>query len=224
MRGHWAAAGLCLAVLLAGGCSDRHLTIVQDDFVNNGMQHGRAEKDRTGEPLQIDIVCVHPEDLRPNEHIVKGLGPDSGITADVWFEHRPQTSYKNKEKDSSDKIFRLPKNHIFVLCRKNDEGKPETYGEYRRPCLRGAKLDGRSLTVDGIQFRSSSLFDDNSIIYVFGKFTDDKGKVLKTAPAVFHPPGKYTANIRVKVGVHNDQMNDPDARGQYIENTTVEGR
>jgi len=217
MRGRW-AMGASLAVLLAGGCSDRHLTIVQDDFINNGMQHGRAEKDRTGEPLQIDIVCVHPEDLKYNDD----LRPERQITSKEWFEHRPQTDYKDKSKDSSDKLYRLPKGRIFVLCRQND--KDRTYGVYRKPCLRGAKLDGRTVTVDGINFRSSSLFDGDSIIYVFGKFTDEKGQVLKTPPAVFRPPGKYTSAIAVKVGVHKDQMNDRDKRGQYIENTTEEGR
>ncbi len=207
-------AGLCLAAMLAGGCSARHLTIVQDDYVNTGMQVMRPEKDRTGEPLEVDIVCVYPEDLKYND----GLRPDS-ITSREWFEMRPQGDYKNS-KDAADKRFRLPKDRILVLCREGDAG----YGRRIGPCLRGGKLDKRQV-VYNVGFASAKLFDADSVIYVFGRFTDDKGNVLPVPPAVFSPPGKYRADISVRVGVRPEQVKVSErTRGQYILNTTAEGR
>lgn len=58
--------GLLVTALLvaaqSSGCG-RALHIKQDEYVNTAMHRNRAPAERTGEPLEINIVVVTPKDL-----------------------------------------------------------------------------------------------------------------------------------------------------------------
>ena len=193
-----------LAGLASVGCA-RQFTITQDDRVNNAMQIDRRPEDRTGEPLELDIVCVYPRDLKDERN--DRLKPSSGITSAEWFKRRPIPGDKVNMEAANDR-FRLPPEQICLLT--NDR---EVYGKKVGACLRGAKQDGRTVTKSGIEFSTWALHDDMSVIYVFGKFTDKQGKVLEVPPAKFHPPGAYAERLAFKIGIRENAPNF----GQYIE-------
>jgi hypothetical protein len=193
-----------LAMVAASGCA-RQLTITQDDYVNNAMQIDRERRDRTGEPLELDVVCVYPKDL--NHQRNDRLKPNSGITSAEWFKRRPVPGDRPDMETANDR-FRLPPQQIFLLTNER-----ETYGRRIGACLRGARQDGKTITKKGIEFSAAALHDGRSVIYVFGKFTDKQGQVLAVPPAMFHPPGAYTDRLAIRIGVREGGPN----YGQYIE-------
>jgi hypothetical protein len=193
-----------LAITGSNGCS-RKLTITQDNYVNNAMHVDRKPEDRTGEPLELNVVCVFPNNLKDERN--DRLKPNSGITSAEWFKRRPIPGDKPDMEGTSDR-FRLPPGQIFLLTNER-----ETYGRKIGAALRGAKFDGATVTKDGIVFSAFALHDDQAVIYIFGRFTDKQGRVLEVPPAKFHPPGAYSDHEAVRVGVREDAPN----YGQYIE-------
>ena len=189
----------------ASGCA-RVLTITQEDYINTAMHIGRPKEQRTGQPLELSIVCVHAADLQKEANDL--LSPESEITSKIWYENRPE--HGDKMDDEAYAGFQLPKNQVFLLT---DDKK--CFGKRLGARLRGAKIDNRDKVVVRFNF-AGGLHSDTSVIYVFPKFIGPKGEVLPVRPAVFHPPGAYTNELSCKIGVDESR----EDYGQYIENTT----
>ena len=199
-----ALVGLVGLAGAAGGCA-RQLTITQDDYVNNAMQIDRRPEDRTGEPLEVNIVCVYPDDLSdPRNERLRGT---SAITSDEWFARRPVPG-DQADLGGPTGRFRLLEEQIFLLTNER-----YFYGQRIGAALRGAKQDGRTLVKGGIEFNPYVLHSGSAVIYVFGRFTDKEGKVLAVPPAVFHPPGAFGNKLAVKIGIRDSGPHF----GQYVE-------
>ncbi|MCK4340928.1 MAG: hypothetical protein KAY37_04315 [Phycisphaerae bacterium] len=205
-RGPRAGLGLfCGVVTLATlvGCG-RTMTIHQAPYINTASQANRPVDKRTGEPLELAIVCVYPGDLDKTGNEL--LRPDSKVTAKEWFERRPTTA------GAGGGHFDLPKNQVYVLT--NDD---RVFGRHIGKALRGAVMDGeKPIKKTGIKFESGwtgGLHDDKSVIYVFGKFIGRDGDVLPVSPAKFHPPGAYRADLEIQIDVDPDR---PLQAAQYI--------
>ncbi len=189
-----------LALASLSGCA-RTLTITQDKYINTGPHARRPPEQRTGEPLEVDIVCVFPKNLdNPANDLLR---PDSKITCRDWYEHRPTGTGAEKSR------FELPRNQIYLVT--NDDS---AYGRRLGTALRGAGYDGEQpIRKTGFEFPGTLLHNSRSVIYVFPKFTGVDGNVLPVPPAKFHPPGAYAANLEIKIGV--DQNRSPE-EGQYV--------
>ncbi len=183
------------------GCSSRTLTITQTDRVNNAMHHNRHPDQRTGDPLEVTIVSVNSDDLEREGN--GGLKPGSGITCKGWYDNRPV-------RGSSEGRFDLPPEQIFLLTNAN-----EVYGTKLGPALNGAIKDGRTdVMIKGIPIPSwMKLHSRDSVIYVFPKFIGPNGTVLPVGAAEFSPPGAYSNQLHVKIGVDEGR----EHYGQYIE-------
>lgn len=195
---------LGLAIGLPGGCA-RVLTVTQADYINTAMHKNRKPADRTGQPLELNIVCVYPKDLEDDKPQNAPLAPDSNITSDIWYKFRPEPG-----RSSGGEVFDLPSNQIYLL---SDDAA--VYGKVVGPRLGGASEDGkRVVRIGDIVFKG--LFDKRSIIYVFPKFIGADLKVLRSSPVRFHPPGHYRHDLFIEVGVR-----DPNGRAeQFIANKT----
>ncbi|MCP4248303.1 MAG: hypothetical protein GY778_14750 [bacterium] len=191
-------------VAASAGCA-RVLTIEQSDYINTAMHWDRAMEDRTGQPLEVAIVCVTPGDL---DHEANGrLDPDGDISADVWFQDMPQREDK-KDMDDRGGRFYLPKDHVFWLT-----DSREQYGKRLRGRLNGAKQDKQKDAVVEFKF-PGPWHNKRSVIYVFPKFVDKNGQILPVKPAKFDPPGAFTEKLYVRIGV--DSQNRANY-GQYVE-------
>lgn len=184
------------------GCAARTITISQEDRINTAMHLHRAMADQTGDPLELNVVCVYPEDLeKPENELLK---PDSSITAKDWYDLRPTGMPEARH-------FSLPGNQILLLT-----NEKTAYGKVKGPALRGAIEDGaRERKIDGIRFKKK-LHSRKSVIFVFPKFIGKGGEVLPVRPVRFSPPGAYTRNLFVKIGVDPGRPHG----GQYIESVT----
>jgi len=190
--------GLLVLATLAG-CG-RTLTIRQDHYINTGGQANRPADKRTGEPLEVDVVCVYPKDL--DKAVNEPLRPESRITCKDWYERRPVATGEEKGR------FDLRRDQIFLLT--NDD---KAYGKHFGNALRGAALDGEApIRKTGINF-GAGLHDSRSVIYVFPKFIGKDGGVLPVPPAKFHPPGAYVADLEIKIGVDPDRSLE---EAQYV--------
>ncbi len=209
MRWGWrrAAAMIVLAPICLTGCA-RKLSITQTEFVNNAMWPAAERSSRSGEPLELNIVCVYPADLNRAEN--SRLGPDKGLTSDIWFRDRPILG-DTASTASRGSRFWLPSDQIFVMS--NDT---TAFGTSVGPALRGARDDGRATFQVEFDF-DGSIHHSQSVIYVFGKFVDRHGSVLPVPPAKWNPPGDYKASIAVEVGCNPQQSVN---EGQFIRNTT----
>ncbi len=203
-NGRWfacCAAGL-LGTLL--GCG-RTLTIHQAAYINTASQANRPVEKRTGEPLELTIVCVYPSDLdKPGNELLR---PESKITAKDWYERRPVATGTEGGR------FDLPKDQIFLLT--NDT---KALGRQIGNALRGATLDGdKPIKKTGIQFAGGwaggQYHDERSVIYIFPQFIGRDGGVLPAPPAKFHPPGAYTEDLEIEIGVDPDR---PLEAAQYV--------
>lgn len=198
-----------LEVLLVGpvvlstvGCASRTLAITQGDRINNAMHIGRHPDQRTGDPLEVTIVCVHPDDLEIKGN--GGLKPGSGITCKDWYDNRPEHGGEGG--------FDLPADQIYLLTNED-----QVYGKKVGSALNGAINDGHSeVKIKGITFRGMKLHRKDSVIYVFPKFIGPDGHVLPVPAAEFSPPGAYASQLAVKIGVDEGRAHN----GQYIENTS----
>jgi hypothetical protein len=202
-----AMACAATAFLTAVGCS-RTLTISQDMIINTAMHIDRRGEDRTGQPLEVNIVSVYPDDFKnpANERLL----PENHITSDVWYADRPQIG-DSPDMEGMDGRFRLPKDQIFLLT-----DATRYYGVKSGGMLKGAAIDGKKDLERSFKFKGP-LHNKHSVIYVFPKFIDSRGQVLPVPPAVFAPPGAYTHVLSVKIGVDETR----DFYGQYIDNTTT---
>ncbi len=196
----------CSGLVVAGTGCGRTMTITQADYINTGMQIARAKDQRTGQPLEVNIVSVYPHDL--NNELNSLLSPDQDITADLWYLNRPQ--YGDKVEDDDQTHIRLPKNQVFLLT--DDK---QYYGTRIGSRLRGAVTDKRKKIAAKFEF-AGSLHDKRSVIYVFPKFIGPKGEVLPVPPVKLHPPGAFTHELFVEIGVEEGREN----YGQYIDNKT----
>jgi hypothetical protein len=204
-RGILLAAGF-YAWTGAGGCA-RVLTITQSDHVNTAIHINRPAPDRTGEPLEIDIVSVRAKDLK---HEANGrLAPGSGITSEEWFRNRPIPGDKADMQNRGTRFW-LPKSQILLMTYDK-----EYYGQRIGDPLRGAAIDKAKDIRKTFDF-PGDLHDEKSVIYVFGKFIDSKGGVLPVPAAEFHPPGAYTRDLFVRIGVDENRAH----YGQYVDNVT----
>lgn len=198
----FALAGTVALTSLSWGCAARTLTIAQDDRINTAVHLHRPREMQSGDPLEVNVVCVYPDDLEKPEN--ERLKPDSGINAKEWYEFRPTTGVPDG------RHFNLPATQIYLLT--DEEG---VYGKVKGPALRGALEDGFSKKkIEGIAFKKK-LHSKKSVIYVFPKFIEKSGAVLPVRPAKFSPPGAYRKNLSVKIGVRPGGPHD----GQYVENT-----
>lgn len=88
--------------------------------------------------------------------------------------------------------------------------------------IRGAKHDGKEVR-KSFDFPAKKLFNKDSVIYVFAKFSGpEPQEILPVAPVVFHPPGAYTHRLPVHIGAREDVKDGP-AHGQYIETDSKRG-
>lgn len=210
------AIGLAAALTL--GC-ERRLTIRQDDYINNAMHRNRPPARRTGEPLELTVVCVLPADLKDAANA--DLKPGSPINSRTWYARRPGAQLAPIPGLPAAPPFNIPASQIFTL----DENNPEPS---LRP-LHGKVIEGgdRELLVTDkiitikIPWGDLVFNDRNCVVYVFGRFADENGDILPVPPAVFERPGQYKSELFVKVG-SNGKWDSPD-RGQYIENITKPG-
>ena len=187
---------------LSSGCAARIVTVRQEDRINTAMHIHRPLADQTGDPLEVSIVCVYPDDLQKPEN--ERLKPDSSITAKDWYDFRPTGMPDGQH-------FNLPANQVYLLT---DE--KTVFGKIKGPALKGAIEGGTpEREVKGIQFKRK-LHSKKSVIYVFPKFIDKNGEVLPVRPVKFGPPGAYTRQLFVKIGVDTARPHS----GQYIENQT----
>lgn len=199
--GRGLVVGLLAPVLLTG-CA-RSLTIRQDPYINTASQANRPADKRTGDPLELTIVCVYPADLKKPGN--EALQPDSKITSKEWYDRRPEVGL-----EKSAGRFDLPANQIYVLTNAD-----KVYGRRIGSALRGAAFDGdRPIQKTGIDFKWDALHGEQSVIYVFPKFIGASGGVLPVPPAKLHPPGAYDANVEIKIGLHADR---PPEDAQYVE-------
>jgi len=210
--------GLALAALLGLGC-ERRLTIRQDGYINNAMQPNRPLARRTGEPLELTVVCVLPHDLKDEHGPNADLKPGSNINSRMWYARRPGAQLAPKPGEPVLAPFTIPAEQIFVLDENNADAS-------LRP-LHGKIIEGqdRALTVTDkllkFQIPMGALFSKDCVVYVFGKFADENGDILPVPPAMFTPPGDYTSELFIKVG-STGKLDGPD-RGQYIKNITKRG-
>lgn len=210
MRTRSRSMRMCLVTLAPGllslmqlGCGDRTLTISQDRYINTAMHLHRPLAEQTGDPLEVNIVCVSPEDLEKTEN--DRLKPGSGITAKEWYAHRPEVGGQQPGK------FWLPSDQIYLLT--NMTG---LCGTVKGPSLAGSVEDGvAQKVVRGIKLPKKP-GHRQSVIYVFPKFIGPDAMVLPTPPAVFNPPSAYPNNLAVEIGVQPGGSN----HGQFIKNTT----
>ncbi len=192
-------AVLCGISTALVGCGARTITFKQTPVVNTAMVGGSTT--RSGDPLEIAVVCVTPEDLQNPSN--DRLRPNSGITSREWHDRMP-------DGDADANQFVLPKNQVYWMTNRTDR-----YGKVIGNALRGAKEDGDApVKKGGINFPSFALHDNQSVIYVFPLFKNDDGAVLETQPAVFHPPGGYEADLMVEIGV--DENRSTARERQYI--------
>lgn len=194
---------LVVSVLVSAswGCASRTLVITQENRVNTAVHLHRPVADRTGDPLEVTVVCVYPEDLELEAN--KGLRPGSGITSADWYAHRPQAGGAEAGR------FVLNSDQIYLLTNED-----RVYGASRGRALNGAEVDRTTeRSISGIRFRGTKLRSRDSAIYVFPKFIGPDGKVLPVKPVMFHPPGAYGSRLTVKIGV--DYARVP--HGQYVE-------
>jgi len=209
---------LALAAALGLGC-ERRLTIRQDAYINNAMQPNRPPARRTGEPLELTVVCVLPADLKDEKGPNADLKPGSAINSRMWYARRPGAQIAPKPGEPVLAPFNIPGAQIFVLDENNSDAS-------LRP-LHGKTIEGqdRALTVTDkmlkFQIPALDLFSKNCVVYVFGKFADESGEILPVPPAVFSPPGDYKSELFIKVG-STGKLDSPD-RGQYIKNITKPG-
>ena len=195
---------LMLALGALSGCG-RTLTIRQDPYINTAAHANRPPDKRTGEPLELTIVCIYPKDLeKPANELLR---PESKITSKDWYDRRPVPAGQETGR------FDLPKNQVYVLT--NDS---KVFGRQIGSSLRGAIMDGeKPIKKTGIIFdggwAGGQYHDPHSVIYVFPKFIDRDGAVLPLPPAKFHPPGAYVEDLEIKIGVDPDR---PLEAAQYV--------
>ncbi len=187
-----AILAVLFAVTLSTGCT-RELIIRQDPLINTGMN--RYDEQFLGEPLEVTVVCVYPNDFKDND-VNYWLLPDAELTSETFYEKRRSREIK------------LPPDQILVFTNDRD-----VYGKKVGKRLQGARIEGRAERSVKIAFKGPASHK-NSVIYVFPKFIGPDGKVLQVAPAKFHPPGKYPSTLRVHIGF--DRGSDENY-GQYIE-------
>lgn len=190
-----------VAALVCTGCT-HSLTIYQDRHVNTAMQRGRAASERTGEPLEVDIVLVHARDLEEAGNAP--LKPGSKLATKTWFEKRPM------DDQSAGGRFKLPDDQIFYLS-----DRQGLYGTRVHDALRGAALDGESVHIPTLKSRKRSMWKGGSrlqAVYIFPRFLDANADVIDVAPVVFGVSGGIPRNMKVNIGV-----TDPEGRAeQYI--------
>ncbi len=198
----WEWGPVLLAAVVVSGCG-RSLTIEQDKYINTACHENRPPDRRTGEPLELNIVVVYASDWKkPGNELLR---PDSKITAKDWYERRPLGTG-----EPAVGRFQLPHQQVYVLS--NDD---RAYGQRIGSALRGAALDGdKPIRKTGIAVKWDTVHSDDTVIYVFPKFCASDGGVLPVLPAKFHPPGAYSADLAVKVGVQADRRL-PEA--QYVQ-------
>lgn len=195
---------LLLLAVSATGCSSYSLTVSQADYINTEGHLSRPPSKRTGNPLEVNVVCVYPKDLEKPQN--QQLHPDRGITSNIWYKYRPREAVGAAGGDK----FDLPADQILLFTDDDD-----IYGTRVGPTLRGAVVDGkRERTISDLNLKDVN--DRRTVVYVFALFRDGDGHVLKAPPAVFQRPRQYPKELTVEIGVE-DRVN---RTGQYIRNTT----
>ncbi len=199
-RRAWPGWALGLVVLGTTGCA-RSLTIRQDKYINTATHANRPPEQRTGEPLELAVVVVYPQDLKHPENEL--LKPDSKITAKDWDSRRPTLD----QAGGSGK-FVIPKEQVFLITNAD-----RYYGRKIGNALRGAANDGEKPVIkSGIALNWDHVHDSNTVIYVFPRFIGRDGGVLPIPPAAFNPPGAYTSALEVQVGVDASARSLDDAQ------------
>jgi hypothetical protein len=220
-QNRWASRlilALGIAAILGLGC-ERRLTIRQDGYINNAMQPNRPPARRTGEPLELTVVCVLPADLRDDNGPNADLKPGSPVNSRMWYARRPGAQLAPKPGEPVAAPFNIPATQIFILDENNTDAS-------LRP-LHGKTIEGqdRELKVTDKMLKFSipalDLFSKNCIVYVFGRFADENGDILPVPPAVFAPPGDYKSELYIRVG-STGKLDGP-TKGQYIKNITKPG-
>jgi len=180
------AAGLaCVSVGL--GCTNRVLTIERAEYINTRPQS-------QGEPLEVDVVTVVPEDFEGDHaEINERLKPGGGITSKEWFANRPTKESYVAEADTR---FKIPKERILSFTATTD--KSAIWGKRVGPPVQGTKIDKRAIVVKEVP-APSDLWAEDAAIYVFCRFKAVDGTDLPSPPAVFHKVGNYRREISVKI-------------------------
>src|SRR5262245_24744698 len=196
------AVGIAVAAAGAGG-GDRQLTIDRDAHINTA-------KNPNGVLLSVDVVAVTPKDLSGEAlENNQDLLPGSHITSADWFAKKPTAKSMGDKNDKEH--YRIPYGQIF--CYTDD---PNPYGKKVDRSLLGTVYNDKPTPVLKIP-KPGDIHDKNSLIYVFGEFIDERGKVLPVPPAVFHRTGAYREDIAVQIGgqeirrVSQRHMHEDDA-------------
>ena len=205
------AALAALGLLCWPGCATKKsLTITRDPYINNGMHVDRQMGDRTGEPLEVAVVMVYPNDLKNDANM--RLRPDSGMNVAEWFEKRPQPG-DDPAATGGNPRFRLKQSQIYLFT--NDT---QYYGTRIGPAINGSATDKGDPKVRELDFKEG-MNDPNAAIYVFARFNSPgTNATLPAPPVVFRKPGSYPKDLTVHVGV---DWNRTATNGQYLEARTA---
>lgn len=181
-----ALGGVGLLACPGCACGEKKMSLTRDEYINSEMYIDRPVADRTGAPLEVNVVLVYPDDLKKD--VNSQLKPGSGITSKEWFEKRPKAA-------ADPARFDLPRSQILLFTNDSDY-----YGERKGPALQGTKVASPDPALLTFKFERG-LNDENAVIYVFGRFTDKDGYLLPVPPAMFQAPGKYPDELSVHIGV-----------------------
>jgi hypothetical protein len=192
MRNLVLVASLGITVTALSGCG-KELVITQDQYINTARHKDLPPEDRTGEPLEVNVVYVYPQDLK---HEANGrLSPDKSITSQEWFADRPKPG-DTKDTPSRESRFWIPKEQILLL---NNPPADSSYGIHVGNRPRGAAYDKSEEVLRRKLDFKGSMGSDRSVIYVFAKFIDAQGRIMPKPPAKFNPPGDYDKELRVRI-------------------------
>jgi hypothetical protein len=192
------------------GCQDRLLTIDRDAQINTFNAPD-------GKPLRVDIVCVRPEDLSGSKREVnRELVPGSTINSADWFAKKPTLKSASQKDDTQH--YQLPASQILSYT---DEPQSEIYGKKVGGKILGGAHDPNRIGELSVP-KPGDIFDPDSVIYVFGRFTDDRDNVLPIPPAVFHRTGAFRKQIAVHIRAQ--EIVRTSQREQYTDDAKVSDR
>jgi hypothetical protein len=215
-----------LAAIIGLGC-ERRLTIRQDGYINNAMHHARPEARRTGEPLELTVVLVLPDDTKKPENEV--LRPDNPVivTAKDWYDRRPGSP--------AQRPLSIPEDQIFLFT-----DSPNPHGLVVGSALHGhAFQDDFTLTLNIVagsdnfvqldagpkiplkqvtrflDLKGNPLDSKDCALYIFGRFADESGDMLPVK-AVMIRPKEMKENGEIRVGVDKELYKSNPGQAQYI--------
>lgn len=177
--------GLLLPCLLvvAAGCGRYTIVFEVQDVINTDANN--SQDDTTSKMLEIDIICLTPEDAEDHPGIANAT-----MRADAWFHAR----------DTNDaKIGTISSKRIYALRRGNSDDKGDT--KVGEPLLSGRDYGPEHSRKFEVQITHPKAAAANSKIIIYGRFHAGNA-VSKVSPLVIDPPA-WDKVIHIKVGRTN---------------------